>query len=383
MELMDYYKKEKNLKAILNGVTDPGHRVWKVVQLNGVVRQNKKKINTTKKLKEFIGTQPAKIYVSVSKFLNPCNVYGKTPIRSQWKIADSLFLGSELYFDFDCKEDINKAWKDCKGMMEVMKSKKEYELIQMTYSGTKGFNLIYKDLKPVKHFNPLHRLELTEIRRILLLKRLPKFQTLDDLSSDQFRIRAAPNTIKVVTGHKVSIMFPTLTCGDIYERVVRPRPMIDRHRTNKLGKERPTLISYPFFYKFITNQIKGTNGMYVPVLKYRQNNINIQHIRKIQLLYKLSDLHVFRYSDLVMYIGTKLVDKRRLEKIMKAADPINLRGFLFYGHSWIPFSEAVDSKKTMVWDEPRYIGVMRSKEKGSFTDLKQNKVCTASYKLEG
>jgi len=293
MELMDYYRKEKNLKAILNGVEDPGHRVWRAVQLNGVVRQNKKKINTTNKLKEFIGRQPGKIYVSVAKFLNPERVYGKTPIRSQWKIADSIFLGSDLYFDFDCEEDVNKAWKDCKGMMQVMKSMKEYELVQMTYSGTKGFNLIYRDLKPVKHSNPLHRIELTEIRRLLLLKRLPKFKTLDGLSSDQFRVRAAPNTIKAVTGHKVSILFPTVTCGNIYERVVRPRPMIDRHRTNKLGKERPTLISYPFFYKFITNQIKGTKGMYVPVLKYRQDNINILNLRKVQLLYKLSDLLCF------------------------------------------------------------------------------------------
>jgi len=68
---------------------------------------------------------------------------------------------------------------------------------------------------------------------------------------------------------------------------------------------------------------------------------------------------------------------------MKAADPINLKGFLFYGHSWIPFSEAVDSNKTMVWDEPQYLGVLKSKEKGSFTDLRQNEVCTASYKLRG
>lgn len=342
------------MKSILSSVEDPGHRVWKVVDQSGAVRQNKKKINTTRKLKQFLGNQPDKVYVSISRFMAPEQCYGKKPKHSQWTVRDSWFLGSELYFDFDSENNLRQAWNDCKAMIKAMKQEKDYKLIQVTFSGNKGYNLIYKDLKPVKISHPLHRLELTELRRKQLLKRLPKFQTLDNLSHDQYRVRACPNTIKANTGCKVTIIK-----GD---RIVRPRPMIDKTSPNKQGKERSILISYPF----ISNQVKGMKGMYIPVLKYPINNPNLVLAKKIQQIYKLSDLHVFEYKDTILYISFKIVDKRRLEKILKAARSLNNNSFLFYKHIWIPL-------------DMQYLGTIKSpvKVKGGFSNLNNNRKCKA------
>src|SRR3990167_10484632 len=152
---------DMQLVKILSSVENPEWRVWKVKDTDGRVRQNKKKINSVEKLKEFIGDSPSSVYVSVSQFLNPHKVYGKKPKHSQYVTADNLLLKSDLLFDVDDEEDLSLAHKEAKEIIRFMK-KKPYRLINIRFSGTKGFHLLYADNKKISENNPQKRIQLYE-----------------------------------------------------------------------------------------------------------------------------------------------------------------------------------------------------------------------------
>lgn len=409
MNIIDYYSDENVLNQILSSVNDSGHRVWKVQDSTGAFRQNGKKINSIRKLKDFllnikytennepvITAEPVKVFVSVARFMNPERVYGKVPKSTHWLVDDSLFLSSELLFDLDSEEDISVAHQDGKVILNFMSAEKDYKLKNIRYSGTKGFHLLYEDIS-IQHNN----IEQTYNKRLELVNRLPTLNTIDDLHKgiicDQFRVHAALGTVKGKTGHKVVEIkledFISLSTKELMhkyvESVVRPvhinGPMITDgqgasiHRTSIMGKERPTLSSsrqeekskptlpaFPLYYNFVNNMVKGTPG-YITVLQY-QNTKNVTSIiNSIQKQFNLPEFYIFQYKDIKMYICLKLIDMPRLLKIMRKAKPMNLNSFMFYGYSWIPISNTKNSTGIEIYNKPIYVGKIESKYCKSYT----------------
>jgi len=361
--IKEYYDNKANLNEIFNSVENPNWHQWKVQDTTGTFRSNTKKINTINKLRKFIGNKPGKVYISIAQFLHPETTYGKTTKKAQWKVADSLFLKSDLLFDLDSEEDLSIAHEDGKKLIEYMKGT-SYELLNIRFSGKKGFHLLYRDNEPIKEKDPIKRLERTEQKRKDLIKKLPQLNTIDDLHknicADQFRVHATIGTVKASTGCKVSkiseeeFMLSSITELKrlICQRVVRREPMIkdDSILTSINEEERPTLSSYSF--QFIDNLAKGTKGMYATVLKYPLNKDVTQTIKNVQKLYKLDSFYKFIYKDIQMYINFKLLDKRRLEKIMKYSKPMNLNSFMYYNHTWIPISESKDKEGNIISEKP-------------------------------
>lgn len=374
ISLEQYYSDEENLNKILTSVFNPGLRVWKVQYTDNSFRQNNKKINNTKKLKELLLPKnkiPSKVYVSISKFLNPQKVYGKHPKGPCYKIADALFLKSDVLFDLDSEEQLSIAHDDGKKIIKFMEKKRDYVLINIRYSGTKGFHLLYRDNNAVFEQHPIERIRKTEARRTRLVKKLPELKTIDELHKniicDQFRVHAALNTIKAKTGNIVKEIsledFMSLSTSKLMSKyveravtpIVKDRGMItdDSILTSIPGDERAALSSNQlYYYYFVDNRVKGVKDNYITVLKYPKDKRVKQTIKKLQQEYKLSCFYKFEYKTIQMWINFKLVGLHRLNKIMRYAKPMNLNSFMFYKHTWIPISEAVDNLGKIMWDRP-------------------------------
>lgn len=372
ISLEQYYSDEENLNKILDSLESPGLRVWKVQYTDNSFRQNSKKINNTKKLKELLlpkNKLPSKVYVSVSKFLNPQRVYGKHPKGPCYKIADALFLKSDLLFDLDSEGELSIAHEDGKKIIKFMEKKRDYVLINIRFSGNKGFHLLYRDNNLVQEPHPIERIRKTEARRKRLVKKLPELKTIDELHKniicDQFRVHAVLNTIKAKTGNLVKEIslkdFMSLSTLALQAKYVETpvssvkRTMITDESilTSIPGNERPGVISTPpYYYHFVDNRVKGVKDNYITVLKYPKDK-RVKHIiKKLQQEYKLSCFYKFEYKTIQMWINFKLLDIHRLNKIMRYAKPMNLNSFMFYKHTWIPISEAVDNDGNIMWERP-------------------------------
>ena len=231
-------------------------------------------------------------------------------------------------------------------------------------------------------------MEKTEEKRKQLIDKLPKLKTIDRhhkrIIADQFRVRAAIGSIKAETGFKVRKLtekefmlssieeLKRLTC----HRIVRPLgSMMGRNPANKtdgqpsVGQEGTILTSCPYYYHFIDNIVKGIKSTiideeidyrYITVLKYPKDKDTTRIIMDTQKIYNLDNFYMFIYKDLKMYINLKLIDRRRLEKIMKYSRCMNLNSFMFYGHTWIPITSAKDGKGNIVWDKPKFKEVIES-----------------------
>jgi hypothetical protein len=375
--IKEYYNSDIILRKILESVESPGMRIWKVEYTDGSFTQNSKKINSVEKLREllFWGDRlPSKVYVSVAKYLNPHKVFGKKASRAVWVIADTLFMKSDLLFDLDSKKDLNIAFNEAKRIINFMKYEEDYELKNIRFSGKKGFHLLYRDNNPIKEPNPILRLNMTEDRRLKLVDRMPELKTIDNIHkqiiADQFRVHAALGTIKAETGYEVKeipeyifINKPLDYIKKHYiHRVVRPhRSMIaDEHiLTSKSGEERTTLSSNPFFYYFVDNMVRGIKDMYIPVLKYPKGKADLKKLKKLQEKYNLSKFFVLLYNNVWTFICCRVVDEKRLDKIMKDAKPMNLKSWLHYKHAWIPISEAKDIHGKILW-KPQLLGTLES-----------------------
>jgi hypothetical protein len=359
------------IKQMYNSVDDAHLRTWKVFDTDGVCRQNKFKIYSTEHLKKFLGKNPDKVYVSIGKFHNPHKVFGKKPKRAQWMYVDSLFYNSELFFDFDSESDLKLAIEDGRDVIKFMEGNPRYKLKDIIFSGSKGFHLVYKDLKPNMNPDPLKRLKATEQARKRLIDKLPKLNTVDKLHKkifcDQFRVRAVPYSFKT---YMVSFIDKDYFMNQPYSKIillVRSKQPMTRttsataksHRPNIPDDMRPGISInpresdegklYPLSFKFITNRVEGTKTKYVPVLKYHKKTDTDHIIRLLQKRYKLGSFYLLQSEDIKTYICLTVVDKSRLIKIMRMSKCINMNSFTFYGYTWIPITPTLDSKGKIVY----------------------------------
>jgi len=380
MELNEYYQDEKVLKEILSSVDNPSFRMWKAQKLNGSFVNNTKKINTVKKLKELIGKDTSKLYVSVSQFLNPERIYGKRIKNSVWKEADNLMLQSDMLFDLD-HDDLSIAHKDGKKIIEFMKNETEYKLHNIRYSGNKGFHLLYRPVNAICSSDYKSNYKPLLDSREKLVARLPSLVTIDNIHKkiicDLFRVQAAIGSVKAKTGYKVQLIsledFMNKTTEQILQSLARPtRPMTDSSSLMYSIPDERTRVSSRFYYTMITNKVPNIEDRYVPVLKYAKDKNVDKIIRTVQEKYNLGTLYKIVYLDIQMYISLKVVDFGKLVKILKASKCANLNSTVYYQETFIPYGDILFYDGTEALPSAKLVEVIKSKTTGQYSKSHTN-----------
>jgi DNA primase catalytic subunit len=367
MKTLKQYYTDKVLQEMLDAVENSSWHYWTVHYISGKYKASTKRINSIDRLRELLfdrgKDEPKNVYVSIAQFMQPQRVYGKTPTKKQWVIDDTLFLGSDLLFDID-GDTLELAYKDALAIWFFMQDYQLMYTLKDIRITNRGFHLLYHDNQPVKEAHPIKRLQLTQKRREYIISTLPQLNSVDEhhkkIFADQFRVHAAIGSIKASSGLKVTKLTQSeflLWKKDTRKRQVRSVKADDRGNVNNvvtlinIMRANDTLpIHYPLTYYFIDSRVSGTKNQYITVLKYPTGKkVDIERLQKT---YKLSHFFKFQYKKYDMYICFKLVDIRRLIKIMKASKCMNIKSFIFYKHAWIPLSESKDANGKVVWHEP-------------------------------
>jgi len=127
-------------------------------------------------LEDFIqSNNPLDCYVSVAFYENPSQMEG--------------YIFSELFFDFDSKDNLRLAAADAETAYEVLLDDFGLEKVDMRFSGSKGYHIIVHDEEP----RILGTHERREIVDYFVLKY--EVQTLDEAAScDVRRLRRIAGT---------------------------------------------------------------------------------------------------------------------------------------------------------------------------------------------
>jgi len=386
-KIRDYYK-----TADLTLPSNPGWRTWKVKTEKGFFHI-KHRINSIDKLRKMlVAFAPIKVYHSCAFWLNPTRMHGK--YKKNYIYADTLFLGMELYFDFDVvhyekKSTYKTVLKEASQLYNLMKFKSNYKFKKITWSGTHGFSMVFDDNTDITEQDPLKRIKLFKKTREKLKKELDllEFETLDtNLITDIFRIYKCENTYDFSSGYKIKQINPLDLTKKTISQILQSIPNIYNTpvsqflamiRTNVQASEEAVCksrkgfkegagVTSPFkFYNFIDNST-GWKDRFIPFIVLPSDNIEKQLIKlnRLQHQYSLGPLFILRYSNSIGAISLKALSRRRIEKILRNAGSLNYSVFKKYKYVWIRFSNIFEEHNKNIENAPYYIDILEGKMNG-------------------
>ena len=269
---------------------------------------------------------PKNIYYSVSSFLSPRTV--KT-IQETY-ISRRNIISSDIPFDIDFHDGkFERAKQDTIKLVKFMESK-EYKLKYILFSG-RGFHVVYYKAIPEIR-NPKEREEFLKNERIKLVSEIERKNiNIDkDITLDINRVIRLPKTINGRTGYISK--FINKSSLSKFHVPMRSIPMTERTffveqsstLQNDVENEREGISSL----HFLSNEIYAMNRFPLFLL---YKNKTLKQVRKdvlkLQEIYNLSDIHIFKKDEDYYAICLQTFQQRRLQKIVKASksEPLQIK----------------------------------------------------------
>ena len=205
LEKSDFSKFYKTNDVDLSWVEKPGRHQfrWRLVNNNWITAS--RRFRDSEKLSETLSKQGSRdVYIGTSSWLNPIQL----PKKSDSESEPAVLLDHWIVFDIDRKpltiKTLEEGRKIAYSLLEYMEENHDHELISISFSGGKGFHLIFKDAQREKFLiEDLAKREETVIehRKALLNEVLEAGFDVDKLvTADTRRIIRLPGTLHGTTG---------------------------------------------------------------------------------------------------------------------------------------------------------------------------------------
>ena len=205
LEKSDFSKFYKTNDLELSWVEKPGRHQFRWRLVNNTWITASRRFRGSEKLSEILSKQGSRdVYIGTSSWLNPIQL----PKKSDSESEPAVLLDHWIVFDIDRKpltiKTLEEGRKIANSLLEYMEENHDHELISISFSGGKGFHLIFKDTKREKFLiEDLAKREQTVIeqRKALLDEVLEAGFDVDKLvTADTRRIIRLPGTLHGTTG---------------------------------------------------------------------------------------------------------------------------------------------------------------------------------------
>ncbi|MFX0181740.1 MAG: DNA primase small subunit domain-containing protein [Candidatus Hodarchaeota archaeon] len=368
--LREYYKTNP---VDLSFLTNCSWRQFRFVLPTGRFWKLPHQISSNRSFNKWIlKRKPLDVYYSTSCWLAPTNVGPKSEI-----LSENLFLFSDLAFDIDGKnyrkKSLEKARKETIKLLEFLDDC-NIRVKYIAFSGSKGFHVVCEDPFECIMQDPLEREEMTkEMKRQIAQEVLSQGIEIDSrVTVDSRRILRVPGTINSKSGYCCRILtnweLRNCRAKEIVKKTNHIDPsalVIPSGNEQKITFLRKILGLYrfrarsnpPLYYyaSFLSNRVTATK-LFIPIIEFRKTNeskINKELI-SIMETYKLSDAFLFK-GNLYFAILPFALQKRRVEKILTAANSPNLSSFRKYHQTFTRISAKVDMNFQSYMDKPSFI----------------------------
>ena len=207
-ELNDWYS---NNQLDLAWLSSPSRHQFRWRQISGRWISNDRRVSRSEQLvKSFRGKSPTDLYFGTAEWLEPI---GLPRIREKHKPAPIL-LDHLVVFDIDqtpfCHRRLDKARSITARLVDYLDNKDDLELLYVSYSGSKGFHVVLKDLEREKFAieEPRKREEEVRNARKKLLEEVlaEGFPVDKTVTADTRRIIRLPGSIHGTTGWRCTII---------------------------------------------------------------------------------------------------------------------------------------------------------------------------------
>ena len=213
MEDFDFNQHYQNHEIDISWLTKPSQHEFRWRCSDGRWRKSNRRINSNETFRKAIfRDNPTDIYFSTSSWLNPIDL----PRLSDETSPHPILLNHLIVFDIDFTplslENLEQARITTLKLHKWIEENYDYELISISFSGSKGFHLFYNDLDRTLFYieNARDRENAVRVERNKLLQEvlLAGFKVDPRITADTRRIIRLPGSIHGKTGllcHRISL----------------------------------------------------------------------------------------------------------------------------------------------------------------------------------
>jgi len=213
MEDFDFHQYYQNNEVDISWLSKPSQHEFRWRCSDGRWRKSNRRVSSIETFRKAIfQDNPADIYFSTSSWLNPIDL----PRLSDETRPHPILLNHLIVFDIDFSplsfENLEKARETTLNLHNWIKENYDYELLSISFSGSKGFHLFYNDLDrtlfSIEDAKKRENAVKEERNKLLQEVLLAGFKVDPRITADTRRIIRLPGSIHGKTGllcHRIGL----------------------------------------------------------------------------------------------------------------------------------------------------------------------------------
>ena len=363
----------------LDWLSKPSQHQFRWRTLEGRWVTSKRRIRNHETLMKSIGKNfPSDLYVSTSSWLNPIEL----PRLRDTELSYPVLIDHLIVFDIDVAplslKNLEKAKNVAKGLHSFVIENESVEFVHATFSGSKGFHLIYKDTDRKKFGipDPKKREEAVRQERKDLLSRVlgQGFEVDERITADTRRIIRLPGSIHGKTGFQCTSIDTTqfdISVTKLLKHIPRIGHAVIIPKKAKaiikvaVKEKREDVIEKEHSYMMeVSNHLPGTKDRSALLFWTPHSwGTGVEGFERLNTLIEVENLGycaLFSDGERILFICPESITRAKVVKILndlgmeKLSDNLKQRG-----HYWVRISGTMDDGG--IWhNEPKFISIINN-----------------------
>jgi DNA primase catalytic subunit len=383
MEDFDFNNFYQNHDVDLLWLSKPSQHGFRWRCSNGSWRKSKRRISSVESFRKAIANDnPSDIYFSTSSWLEPIGL----PNLSDETKPHPILINHLIAFDIDFAplslENLEQARLTTLNLHKWIQKNYDYELLSISFSGSKGFHLFYNDtdrsLFSIE--NAKEREFAVKQERMKLLEQvlLAGFKVDPRITADTRRIIRLPGSIHGKTGllcHRINLERLETNVESWINDVPSFFGNIDIPKVAKVKLKKVNQASKKVTKKIQENVVEQTYMIevsnHLPGSKDRSSLIFwtpfswgieeecLQRLEDLVKLENLADSYIFSDGQRILFICPEAFTRAKIVKILHKIGMEKLSTTLeTRQHYWVRISGIMNDDSNW-YNEPRYISVIK------------------------
>jgi DNA primase catalytic subunit len=340
---------------------------------------SKRRIRNHETLMKAIGKNfPSDLYVSTSSWLNPIDL----PRLRDNDLSHPVLLDHLIVFDIDVAplsmKNLEKAKEIAKGVHSFVMLNESVDFVHATFSGSKGFHLIYRDTDREKFGipDPKQREETVRQERKDLLSRVLEqgFEVDERITADTRRIIRLPGSIHGKTGFQCTSIDANqfdMPLTQLLEQIPKIDHAVIIPKKAKVIVKTPVkekkedVVEHEHSYMMeVSNHLPGTKDRSALLFWTPHSwGTDAECFERLNTLIKIENLSfsaIFSDGERILFICPESITRAKVVKILKDLGMEKLSENLKQReHYWVRISGIMDDDG--IWhNEPKFISIINN-----------------------
>ena len=383
MKDFDFNQYYQNHEVDFAWLDKPSQHEFRWRCADGSWRKSKRRVSSIETFRKSISQDnPSDIYFSTSSWLNPVDL----PNLNDETKPHPILLNHMIVFDIDSPplslENLEHARLTTLNLLKWIQKNYDYELMSISFSGSKGFHLFYNDpdrsLFSIENAKE-RELAVKEDRNNLLQEvLLAGFKVDPRITADTRRIIRLPGSIHGKTGllcHRINLErlesnveawineVPSLFGNLEIPKIAKLEPKKIKQSSRKVTKRNQDISVEQTYMVEVSNHLPNTKDrsslIFWTPYSWGIEEVCLQRLGDLVKSEKLADSYIFSDGQRILFICPEAFTRAKIVKLLNKIGMEKLSKTLAARkHYWVRISGIMNEDGNW-YNEPRFISMIK------------------------